>query len=577
MTTKRAPARAPRAAIYCRVSRDEQADNWSLPTQEAACRKYAEAHGYEVVGVWLEDFTGTQINRPEMNRVMQGVTAREIDVVICYKIDRLSRGGVDQVGYFKTMFGMNGARFESVTEPNDNSSMGQVLSAIYAGSASHEVEQIRERTRRGLRAKAKSGKPIGRSRPPFGLRYKKPEIGTDGLPIKGTVNAAYEEDPATIDALRWIFEQADEGLSLRKIAQGLDALGVQPSYADRTGSKKWNQTSVSHMLKNRCYLGEGITFAVRTEKNPDPQFKVKHSRREIDPDGDGAIPLPPGVYPVVIDLAQFDRVQARLQQNRRETQRRDRDPEIGLLRRGIVRCGHCNSAMVVQPRKSEKPIYSCNRTQRDRYDCPSASKNVDLLDGEVWNWIVTLCEDPRLVTVLAERAQGKANAAAVATSIVEQLRNQIAEIDRQRNTLTSRLAMVDDDTAALVARELARLSEQRKSLAVKCDELEAENDRERAQDARVGRAVELIKAIEPDDLRALSYQEKRRILLDLGAVVHLYPKAHTPRWGMTLTFDNDAMQLRAVGDENMSVLWDESGNFDDAVFYMSSSPVRTGI
>ena len=57
-------------AIYCRVSRDEQAENWSLPTQEDACRKYTEERGCEVVGVWKEDFTGTQLDRPELNEIM---------------------------------------------------------------------------------------------------------------------------------------------------------------------------------------------------------------------------------------------------------------------------------------------------------------------------------------------------------------------------------------------------------------------------------------------------------------------------------------------------------------------------
>src|SRR5262245_7550031 len=83
---------AKRVAIYCRVSRDEQADNWSLPTQEAACRKYAEERAYEIIGVWKEDFTGMVIDRPEMDKIRRLVDARRVDVVLFYNTDRLTRG-----------------------------------------------------------------------------------------------------------------------------------------------------------------------------------------------------------------------------------------------------------------------------------------------------------------------------------------------------------------------------------------------------------------------------------------------------------------------------------------------------
>ena len=198
------------------------------------------------------------------------------------------------------------------------------MAGFRAGSASREVLETRERTNRGLRAKAKSGKAIGRARPPFGLRYKPPTDDADGKPIKVTVNAAYEPDPTTVQPLRWMFDQADEGTSLRGIARGLDALGVRPSYSDRTGSTMWNPASVRHILTNRCYVGEGVPFAVRVEKHPDPHFKRRRVARPVDPDGDGAIPIPPGVLPVVIEPALFERVQRRREQNKRESQRKDR-------------------------------------------------------------------------------------------------------------------------------------------------------------------------------------------------------------------------------------------------------------
>gem|GEM_PF-6516742 len=566
-----------RVAIYCRVSRDEQADNWSLPTQEAACLRHAEERGYEVVGVWKEDFTGTAIDRPEMAKILKLVQGRQVDVVLSYKVDRLTRGGNFALGWFQTEFTRHGAVGEFVVEPLDDTPEGQVMAGFRAGSASREVLETRERTNRGLRAKAKSGKAIGRARPPFGLRYKPPTYDADGKPIKATVNAAYEPDPATVQPLRWMFDQADEGTSLRGIARGLDALGVRPSYADRTGSTMWNPASVRHILTNRCYVGEGVQFAVKVEKHPDPQYKRRRVMRPVDPDGDGAIPIPPGVLPVVIEPALFERVQRRLEQNKRESQRKDRNPEFGMLRRGIARCGHCNSSLgvVYNGRKDldgKEATYGCQTIQRERHGCPRCDINVVKLDREVWEWIKILRGDPRLVAAFADRLQSKDSDGGRDARLLLVIDERIAEVDGQRSKLAKRLAIVDDDTAVLVAEELRRLGEQRKALGLQRDRQGAKAEAEQQRALRVERAVEIVAGLgsEAVDLEELGYHEKRRILHDLGAVVHVYPNGNRPRWGMTLAFDNDRTRMRVVGDENLSVVWDEDGDFDEAMFYLSS-------
>lgn len=574
---------AKRVAIYTRVSRDEQADNWSLPTQEAECRAYAERMGYEVVGVWTEDFTGTDIDRPEMSKILKLVQSRQVDVVLSYKVDRLTRGGNFALGWFLTEFTRHGAVGEFVVEPLDDTPEGQVMAGFRAGSASREVLETRERTNRGLRAKAKSGKPIGRSRAPFGLRYKPPTYDVDGKPIKGTANAAYEPDPTTVEPLRWMFDQADEGTSLRGIARGLDNLGVRPSYADRTGSTKWNPTSVRHILTNRCYVGEGVQFAVRVEKHPDPRFMRRRVTRPIDPDGDGAIPMPPGLLPVVIEPALFERVQRRLEQNKRESQRKDRNPEVGLLRRGIARCGHCNSSLgvIYNGRKDvdgKAATYGCQTIQRERHGCPRCDINIAKLDREVWEWIKVLRDDPRLVAVFADRIRSEDGDGGKDARLLHVIDERIAEVEGQRAKLTKRLGIVDDDTAVLVAEELQRLGEQRKALGLQRDRQSAKAEAEERRALRVERTMEIVAGLGDDttDLDALGYHEQRRILHDLGAVVHLFPNGHRPRWGMTLAFDNDRGRTRVVGDENLSVVWDEDGDFDEATFYLSSTRARTG-
>ncbi len=86
-----------RIVIYCRVSSAGQEDNFSLETQEAACRRYAAEHGYIVdeAHVYREVHTGTELwERRVLQRAREAVRAREVEAVIAYAIDRLARDPV---------------------------------------------------------------------------------------------------------------------------------------------------------------------------------------------------------------------------------------------------------------------------------------------------------------------------------------------------------------------------------------------------------------------------------------------------------------------------------------------------
>src|SRR4051812_10495518 len=86
------PGRAPRVVIYCRVSSTGQEENSSLNTQDAACRRFAADHGWEIAGIYREVFTGAELfDRPQLGRLRESVRAGEADVVLAYALDRLSR------------------------------------------------------------------------------------------------------------------------------------------------------------------------------------------------------------------------------------------------------------------------------------------------------------------------------------------------------------------------------------------------------------------------------------------------------------------------------------------------------
>ena len=158
-----------RAAIYTRVSSEQQEqDGTSLDTQLAACREYAAKQGYEVVAEYREVFTGVNLwDRRELTALRESMRRGEVDVVIAYAIDRLSRDPV-HLGVILSEADHYGAAVEFVTEPLDNSPEGQLIRFVRGYAAKVEHEKFRERAMRGRRARAEAGKLIHGPRPLYG-------------------------------------------------------------------------------------------------------------------------------------------------------------------------------------------------------------------------------------------------------------------------------------------------------------------------------------------------------------------------------------------------------------------------
>jgi len=159
-----------RAVTYSRVSKDEQAKGFSLPTQRDHNRRHCEGRGYDIVAEFAEDFTGTAIHRPEMDKLLALVLARQVDVVVAYVTDRLTRGGPAHLGWFMTTFADYGVRLERAGKDVDDSAEGELFGMLEAYGAKKQVQASREASIRGINAKVASGKPIGASKPPYGLR-----------------------------------------------------------------------------------------------------------------------------------------------------------------------------------------------------------------------------------------------------------------------------------------------------------------------------------------------------------------------------------------------------------------------
>ena len=139
-----------RAAIYARVSTDEQAEKgYSLPSQIEACNKYALDNGYEVFAKFTDDYSGREINRPGLNDLRQLLSEEKIDALIVYSGDRLSRDLAHSIELRRELSLLEVELCKVLGGQVDDSPQGRFAENVYGAVSQLECEMIVERTQRG--------------------------------------------------------------------------------------------------------------------------------------------------------------------------------------------------------------------------------------------------------------------------------------------------------------------------------------------------------------------------------------------------------------------------------------------
>ena len=162
------------AAIYIRVSSDIQAEEgYSIEAQKEQLTAYCVSKGIKNYDYYIDGgWSGSNIDRPEMQRLIKDVKDDKISHVIVYKLDRLSRSQKDTLYLIEDVFNPHNVDFVSLNESMDTSTpMGRLMLGILSAFAQLERENIRMRTRMGMKERVKSGLWMGGGRVPFGYDY----------------------------------------------------------------------------------------------------------------------------------------------------------------------------------------------------------------------------------------------------------------------------------------------------------------------------------------------------------------------------------------------------------------------
>lgn len=464
-----------RAAIYARVSTDDQRGNYSVPTQLAACVTHLKRCGYSLVGdrfvdrttgqdvspspdalaAFVDDYTSLEVSRPGLAAALEFLDASGFDVLIVHALDRLARDPYIRET-LEREFEKRDARVEFVLGNYDDSAEGEVRKDLDATFAKWENAKRVERSLRGKRGKAERGLFVG-GRAPLGFRIDRKANG--GLVID-------ETHAATVQRIFGLY--VGDGSSLTGIARRLTQDGV----LTWNGKTIWRKSSVVKILQNPAYVG-------RCFYNKFKRVGKSLARRKTSEWIEIKVPA-------IVDQATFDEAQERLRQNGEALRRL---PSRFYLLSGKVFCENCKHTYNAQAKRA-----GTNRLKNDALHyrhrinqghCLNRMISARTLEPRVWHEITQMLLHPARLRkgYKGSLAQAEANRARQ-TQRLDALKPKAAKLDQQRENLTT--AYVDPDIKmskaefikqkSVIDRDLKRFNDERERIEAELARMPVSSD-----------------------------------------------------------------------------------------------------
>jgi len=347
-----------RAAVYCRLSKDDgesEGDSSSIQTQRAMLEHYCAQQGWAVVAVYQDDgFTGLNMNRPDMTRMLKAIERRQIDVVVTKDLSRLGRNYIQTGQLIEEFFPKNGVRYIAVNDSVDTdmdsvydmTPFRAVMNQMYSADVSKKVHSA-------YVTKARSGQFTG-CLAPFGY-CKNPDNTSQLIP---------DEDTAWI--VKLIFDYAKEGYGPNYIRRKLEDREIPcPAWWNRkkglrnkftkferenpeTGHLIWDFTTIKEILQNPVYIG-AIASQKQVYKFKTGWIKDKKPHEWL---------IVEDMHEPLVSREVFELVQEKAKSRKRP----DAFGNYSIFA-GLIKCGQCGSTMNIRRanQKGNERIYTCSK------------------------------------------------------------------------------------------------------------------------------------------------------------------------------------------------------------------------
>ncbi len=419
-----------RCAIYTRKSTDEGLDQDfnSLDAQREACEAWITSQRHEGA-VCLDDryddggFSGGNLDRPALHRLLDDIQAGRIDCVVCYKVDRLSRSLLDFARLVE-VFDAHEVSLVSVTQPiNTRDSAGRLMLNVLLSFAQYERELIGDRTRDKIHAARRKG------------------MWTGGVPVLGYRVAdgklVIDEDEAAV--VRELFAMYLKKQAISAVVEEANRRGwVTKAHVTKTGKRTggvpFSKSGLAHMLANPIYAG-----------------RVRLKGEVFD-----------GEHEAIIDPVTFRRVQDLLAKNAQSRGSKMRD-RYGFLLRGLVHCAACGSTYGPSVSRKGSKVYRyyvCTSAQKRGYStCPCPTISAPKLEETIVEQIRVIGQDPQLQAETLRQVESGREAKRPAL-VGEQKRLRL-RLEKVRADIRSLLdALATGERGASVSARVAELEKQ---------------------------------------------------------------------------------------------------------------------
>ena len=447
-----------RVGLYPRVSGHEQEDNYSIPEQIDRMKKYCESRDWLVYKIYTDSvYTGSNMDRPGLQDMIKDCENGKLDMVLVYKLDRLSRSQKDTLFLIEDVFEKNGVGFTSMTENFDTSTPhGKFIIGILSVFAQLEREKIKERTMIGKDSRAKEGKWHGSKWVPVGYNY----IG--GLLYPNEYEAMQ---------IKEIAKMFLDGVAVRTIERIVTNKGYKHKYGE------WEAKTIRRVLSNPVNIG--------MIKNRDRWYK--------------------GLHDPILDQKTFDAIQ-KLMEQRREQYGATR-PHQSLLG-GILYCKNCGARYARQSYNGKFYAYMCySRSKKMKKmikdpSCKNKNYRIEVLESAILGEIEKLAIDPNRI----EQVRENRPASDVAEKI-KSITSEIAKIDTQISKMMDLYALGTIDLD-VISDKVADLNSTKTALSKELDSLNVPS----AENVMTDEQIRSVAALMKDDL---PLEDKRNIVQSL--------------------------------------------------------------
>ena len=364
------------AALYCRLSRDDNMDNESnsISNQKKILQKAAKDKGYSDTIFFVDDgITGTTMKRPGFQKMIQAIEAGYISAVFVKDLSRLGRNYIEVGKLTEEFFPLHDVRLVAVSDGVDSDEGEDDFTPCKNIMNEYYAKDISKKRRIVNKMKGNAGIPL--SPPPYGY-IKNPDDPR-----------FWVGDPEAADVVRRIYRMALEGYGLAETAAALGADGiVNPTYywrskgTSRGGSKstleptKWGHTTIKKILTTQEYCGDVINF-----KSYSKSYKMK--KRIENPEENRAIFL--NVHEAIIDWPTWEKVQALKSGTRRKRPTVTQEPSVFS---GVMKCPECGGNLNFHFNQNNHDIkfFSCQNHNSGLRKCSSTHYNrLDFLEQVV--------------------------------------------------------------------------------------------------------------------------------------------------------------------------------------------------